>query len=140
MKIHLARNCEKVSNEIRTFWKEIILEEASNVRTQNRKQPQITKHFDSITSLPTAKTNELDQAILKAWVCCGFPFHTIENPFIIDLFRIVIPGYKLPSRDTLSGKLLDQETIRIEKKIEIELEKEKYLTSGNFFGRKFASL
>ncbi|RHZ83037.1 hypothetical protein Glove_99g230 [Diversispora epigaea] len=66
MKIHLARNCEKVSDEIRTFWKEIILEEASNVQIQNRKQPQITKHFDSITSLPTAKTNELDQAILKA--------------------------------------------------------------------------
>ncbi|RHZ83156.1 hypothetical protein Glove_99g365 [Diversispora epigaea] len=128
MKIHLARNCEKVSDEIRTFWKEIILEEASNVRIQNRKQPQITKHFDSITSLPTAKTNELDQAILKAWVCCGFPFQTIENPFIIDLFQIAISGYNLPSRLTLSGKLLEQEILRIEKKIENELEKDNHLT------------
>ncbi|RHZ82232.1 hypothetical protein Glove_110g41 [Diversispora epigaea] len=76
MKIHLARNCEK---------------------------PQITKHFDRITSVPITKSNEIDQAILKAWVCCEFPFQTIENPFIIDLFRISIPGYTLPSRDTLSG-------------------------------------
>ncbi|RHZ89906.1 hypothetical protein Glove_9g342 [Diversispora epigaea] len=76
---------------------------SSNVRIQNRKQPQITKHFDSITSLPTVKTNELDQAILKAWACCEFPFQTIENLFIIDLFRIAIPGYNLLSRLTLSG-------------------------------------
>ncbi|RHZ76488.1 hypothetical protein Glove_197g112 [Diversispora epigaea] len=123
-----SRNCKKVSDEIRTFWKEIILEEASNVQIQNRKQPQITKHFDSITSLPTAKTNELDQAILKAWVCCRFPFQTIENPFIINLFRIVIPGYNLPSRLTLFDKLLEQETLRIEKKIENKLEKDNHLT------------
>ncbi|RHZ84793.1 hypothetical protein Glove_74g304 [Diversispora epigaea] len=92
------------------------------------KQPQITKHFNSTTSLPIAKANELDQAILKAWVCCGFPFQTIENPFIIDLFRIAIPGYNLPSRTTLSDKLLDQETLRIEKKIDNELEKSNHLT------------
>ncbi|RHZ84790.1 hypothetical protein Glove_74g305 [Diversispora epigaea] len=130
MKIHLARNCEEVSDEIRTFWREIILEEASNTNVQTRKikQPQITKHFNSTTSLPIAKANELDQAILKAWVCCGFPFQTIENPFIIDLFRIAIPGYNLPSRTTLSDKLLDQETLRIEKKIDNELEKSNHLT------------
>ncbi|RHZ76909.1 hypothetical protein Glove_187g165 [Diversispora epigaea] len=130
MKIHLARNCKEVSDEIRTFWREIILEEASNTNVQTRKikQSQITKHFNSTTSLPIAKANELDQAILKAWVCCRFPFQTIENPFIIDLFRIAIPGYNLPSRTTLSDKLLDQETLRIEKKIDNELEKSNYLT------------
>ncbi|RHZ75498.1 hypothetical protein Glove_213g26 [Diversispora epigaea] len=84
-------------------------EEASNIYPQNVKQPQITKHFDCITSVPITKLNEIDQAILK----------TIENPFIIDLFRIAISEYTLPSRGTLSGKLLDQETIRIEKKLKM---------------------
>ncbi|CAG8640849.1 13124_t:CDS:2, partial [Gigaspora rosea] len=79
-----------------------------------------------------ADSNELDQAILKAWVCCGFSFNTIENPFIIDLFKLAIPGYILPSRYTFTGKLLDQKTIRIEKKIENELEKEDDLTLSMF--------
>ncbi|RHZ59086.1 hypothetical protein Glove_365g247 [Diversispora epigaea] len=158
-----------------SLWRENFLEEVSgsNIKSKSIKQPTITSHFNNTNSLPTSKTNKINQAILKAWVCCGFPFHTIENPFIIDLFRIAIPGYKLPSRDTLSailkawvccgfpfhtienpfiidlfriaipgyklpsrdtlsGKLLDQETIRIEKKIETELEKEKYLTISKY--------
>ncbi|CAG8588636.1 8367_t:CDS:2 [Diversispora eburnea] len=61
-------------------------------------------------------------------VCCGFLFQTIENLFIIDLFRITISGYILPSRTILSEKLLDQETIRIEKKIENDLKYSNYLT------------
>ncbi|RHZ49566.1 hypothetical protein Glove_519g96 [Diversispora epigaea] len=88
----------------------------SNTKSKSVKQPTITSHFNNTNSLPTSKANEINQTILKAWVCCGFPFHTIENPFIIDLFRIAIPGYKLPSRDIFSNKLLDQEIIRIKKK------------------------
>ncbi|RHZ55150.1 hypothetical protein Glove_420g87 [Diversispora epigaea] len=105
MKIHLARN--------------FLLEEASNIHPQNAKQPQITKHFDRITS-------------------------TIENLFIIDLFRIAIPGYTLPSRSTLSGKLLDQETIRIEKKIENNLEHSNHLTikkqTGTFMAEEIQKI
>ncbi|RHZ65590.1 hypothetical protein Glove_314g43 [Diversispora epigaea] len=105
MKIHLARNCEYVPDNIKALWRENFLEEVSesNIKSKSIKQPTITSHFNNTNSLSTSKTNEINQAILKAWVCCGFPFHTIENPFIIDLFRIAIPGYKLPSRDTLSG-------------------------------------
>ncbi|RHZ80758.1 hypothetical protein Glove_132g80 [Diversispora epigaea] len=134
IKIHLARNCEYVPNNIKALWRENFLEEVSrfNIKSKSIKQPTITSHFNNTNSLPTSKTNEINQAILKVWVCCGFPFHTIENPFIIDLFRIAIPGYKLPSCDTLSNKLLDQETIKIEKKIETELEKEKYLTISKY--------
>ncbi|CAG8637306.1 7974_t:CDS:1, partial [Diversispora eburnea] len=44
-----------------------LLEEASNIHPQNVKQPQITKHFDHITPIPITKSNEIDQALLKAW-------------------------------------------------------------------------
>ncbi|CAG8627349.1 4842_t:CDS:2, partial [Diversispora eburnea] len=128
MKIYLTRNCEYIFDEIKTYWRKVLLEETSNIHPQNAKQPQITKHFDHITPIPITKSNKIDQALLKAWVCCGFPFQTIENPFIINLFRIAIPGYTLFSRDILSGKLLDQETIQIEKKIENDLEYSNHLT------------
>ena len=74
----------------------------------------------------------MDQAILKTWVCYGFPFQTIENSFVIDLFQIAILGYTLPSRETLSGHLLDYEAIQIEQNIDAELEREENLTLSKY--------
>ncbi|CAG8689020.1 34390_t:CDS:2, partial [Gigaspora margarita] len=89
-----------------------LVEETSRPIAQAKsvKQSNITTHYQQITPISDTKANELDQAILKAWVCCEFSFCTIENPFIIDLFKLAIPGYTLPSRTTLSSRLLDQET------------------------------
>ncbi|CAG8736179.1 21837_t:CDS:2, partial [Gigaspora rosea] len=70
----------------------------------------------------------LNKAILKAWIICNFSFETIENPFIIDLFQLAIPGFDLPLRDRLSGRFIDQEVLRIDKRIDNDLEKEEYLT------------
>ncbi|CAG8576651.1 8928_t:CDS:2 [Diversispora eburnea] len=66
MKIHLARNCEYVPDNIKALWRENFLEEVSgsNIKSKSIKQPTITSHF-----------NNTNQATLKAWVCCGFPFH-----------------------------------------------------------------
>jgi len=52
----------------------------------------------------------------------GIPFEVIENPFILDLFKDLNPGYTPPSRFTLSGRLLDKEVARINNKIKNELE------------------
>ncbi|CAG8517747.1 17934_t:CDS:2 [Gigaspora rosea] len=99
MKVHLARTCNFVPEDI--------------------------KHT---TPISDTKAKELDQAILKAWVCYGFSFHTIENPFIINLFKLAIPGYTLLPHTILSGNLLEQENARIEKKITNNLKKAENLT------------
>ncbi|CAJ0646906.1 6381_t:CDS:2 [Entrophospora sp. SA101] len=46
---------------------------------------------------------------------------------IIDLFQIAAPGYNLPSREKLSGFLLESEAARIEQKVEFELDNEEIL-------------
>ncbi|RHZ69728.1 hypothetical protein Glove_279g1 [Diversispora epigaea] len=56
------------------------------------------------------------------------PFEVIENPFIIDFFHELNPGFTPPSRFTLSGRLLDQEISRINLKIDKELETSNNLT------------
>ncbi|CAG8738300.1 6672_t:CDS:2 [Gigaspora margarita] len=112
MKVHLARYCDNTPDDIKIKWRDYLAEGTSKpiARTKSVKQSNITTHYQQITPISDTKANELDQAILKAWVCCGFSFCTIENPFIIDLFKLAIPGYILPSRTTLSSRLLDQET------------------------------
>jgi BED zinc finger len=107
MKIHLARECQLISDEIKSFWRDQLALNLNNKKNKN--QPSITEHFQANNPISLSRTQLLDDAILKAWICCGFPFHTIENPFIIDLFKIAVPGYTLPSRRILSDRLLESE-------------------------------
>ncbi|CAG8575194.1 6803_t:CDS:1, partial [Racocetra fulgida] len=74
-----------------------LLAEGGSRPTKHSKQLSITTHYQYIVPISDSRATKLDQAILKAWICCGFAFCTIENPFIIDLFKIAIPRYTLPS-------------------------------------------
>ena len=62
----------------------------------------------------------------------GLPFGIIKNPFVIDLFKELNPSYNLPSRTTLSGRILDEELARVNTAIYQDLEKEEHLTLGKF--------
>ncbi|CAG8789868.1 35396_t:CDS:2, partial [Gigaspora margarita] len=73
----------------------------------------ITSHFSSDHPLPKATISQLDQKITKAWIIAGIPFDVIENPFIIDIFKEFLLAYNLPSRGTLSERLLDEEVVQI---------------------------
>ncbi|CAJ0890690.1 4130_t:CDS:2, partial [Entrophospora sp. SA101] len=90
--------------------------------------PPDINHFGSKKPLPLSVTERIDHALLKAWVIAGIPFEVIENPFVIDLFKELNPGYTPPSRTTLSGQLLDQEVARVNLNIEKELESSNNLT------------
>jgi hypothetical protein len=61
-------------------------------------------------------------------VCAGIPFETIDNPFIIDMFKTLNPNYQLPSRYTLSERILDEEIAKVERLIDAELKGESNLT------------
>ncbi|CAG8569369.1 11310_t:CDS:2, partial [Ambispora leptoticha] len=43
------------------------------------------------------------------WIMARISFSVIENPFIQDMFKEFQPGYHLPSRNILLGRLLDEE-------------------------------
>ncbi|CAG8777132.1 31710_t:CDS:2, partial [Gigaspora margarita] len=129
MRLHLARQCSNVPDDVKYFWRDFIVEEKTPTRKKTKyNQSEITALFQKIESIPEACVESLNKAILKAWVMYNFSFETIENPFIIDLFKLAIPGYDLPSRDKLSGCFLDQEVLKIDGRIDNELEDEANLT------------
>jgi hypothetical protein len=66
--------------------------------------------------------------MLKAWVAAGIPFSVIENPFIIDLFMRLNPGYIPPSRAILSGRILQEEALKVKTKINKTFEHSENLT------------
>ncbi|CAB4384468.1 unnamed protein product [Rhizophagus irregularis] len=52
---------------------------------------------------------------------CNIPFSIIENPWFIDLIKTLQPGYDPPSRQVLSGTLLESEISRVNIRIMNEL-------------------
>jgi len=69
-------------------------------------------------------------AVIKLFACCGIPFHIVENPFFIDLFRTLYPKYNSPCRQTLSEDMLNVEISHVITETTLKLSKENYLTLG----------
>jgi hypothetical protein len=133
LKAHLANECAPCPEEVSKYWCDKLVESKVNYTRQPSddasqpiqlplKQARITQHFGSDKPLPFQMNDRIDQSLTKAWIMAGIPFEVIENPFILDLFKDLNPGYTPPSRFTLSGRLLDKEVARINNKIKNELE------------------
>lgn len=58
----------------------------------------------------------------------NIPFEVIENPYIKNLFKGLNPAYVLPSRTTLSGRLLDEEVAHVQNNVNNDLENAEHLT------------
>jgi len=130
LKAHLANECSLCPENIKIYWRDKLAENENNyTRRQPLQNPlktpltqaKITQHFGSDAPLPPQVNDCIDRSLLKAWIMAGIPFKVIENPFVMDLFRTLNPGYVPPCRNTLSGRLLDEEVTRVNKKIESEL-------------------
>ncbi|CAG8808079.1 4486_t:CDS:2, partial [Gigaspora rosea] len=96
LEAHLALECPNVDSEIRQIY---LLRVAC--------RDNFEEQSENLAS--SKKTNSL----LKAFVVCGISFSIIENPFIIDLLQNLCPSYQPPSREVLSGRLLDQEYSKV---------------------------
>ena len=64
---------------------------------------------------------------------CNLPFHLITNPYFIDLLQQLRPAYKPPSRQVLSGRLLDLQVVKINQKLHQLFENNKNLTLGKIY-------
>ncbi|CAB4392255.1 unnamed protein product [Rhizophagus irregularis] len=143
MEVHLANECIQYPEEISRYWHEIIAnrqitytrnnqKSLPSLRPPNSTQSQITDHYKSDQSLLKSVVDRLDKKVLKAWIMAGIPFNVIENPFVIDLFKDLNPGYSLPSRTTLSDRLVTEEHIRVGLAINRDLEQSEHLTLGKY--------
>ena len=64
---------------------------------------------------------------------CNIPFSVIENSYFVDLIKTLQPGYDPPSRQILSGILLQAEVARVNVRITNELDNESNFTIGKEF-------
>jgi hypothetical protein len=153
LKRHLAYDCKKVDSDTRI---NVLMELAndngdsndeneddnydtasastSTTRTNKKRkasrlhsQSNITEHYEKFpTSL--SKEDQINKALFKMIVCCNLPFSLIEHPFFVEFIKTLRNTYSLPSRWILSNTLFDQETSKINLKINRIIDKEINIT------------
>lgn len=140
LQFHLANECNSCPEIIQTYYLGFITAKdtsTSEKTTSNKKQKPETQlgidDFYENRNLPESKINAINKALIKAFVCCGISFAIIDNPFFRELLYQLRPNYNPPSRKLLAGRLLDQETTRVNQEINKELENAENLTLGKLF-------
>ena len=127
LQIHLSKDCRKCSNEIQLKYLQMIVDAEENQdqvvntnkrhKTNQSQQTTLDDHWDDTTEIPDYRQKIIDKTWLKAFICCGIPFSIIENPFFVDAIKSLRSSYNPPSRNHLSGNLLNKEVIKINSKI-----------------------
>jgi hypothetical protein len=89
------------------------------------------QYYDN-SKITNSRQKIIDSTLIKVFVCCNIAFAIIENPFFMDLLKILCGGYIIPSRKKLATELLEQELARINLKVEKVLEITNNLTLGKY--------
>ena len=135
---HLASHCSQYPESVAIKYAKIITEEniqenhtfkhqkttnsSSSTSTSSTSIPtssiqsSIQQHFEN-TKITSSHQKDIDNALIKAFVCCNFAFAIIENPFFIELLKTLCPGYKPSLRRKLSIELLENEIAHVNLKI-----------------------
>jgi len=136
LQVHLACECEFVEENVKRRYMYIVSErdgvdeslEAAAYRSNTTQS--LESFWDKNEKLSKECSAVIDRSILKAFVVCGIPFRVIESPFFINMLKNLRSNYNPPSRGHLSTKLLSEEAVRVNMKIDNALERTNNLTLG----------
>lgn len=143
---HLALDCPNQNKDIIDFYTQIISNRQGRSQAVSQKivpgvelskkkrrlvgnQASLSEFLES-TKLTPQREDNINSALIKAFVVCNIPFHIISNPYFIDALRELRPGYQPPSRQLLAGRLLNAELIKVNQNIMNVLENTCNLTLG----------
>ena len=56
-----------------------------------------------------SRITHINHVLIKFFVACGISFKIVEYPFFINLLKELNGGYDSPTREMLSGQMLERE-------------------------------
>ncbi|CAF1415689.1 unnamed protein product [Adineta steineri] len=62
----------------------------------------------AIDRASSSRKREIDEAILKCTIDAGLPFNLFNHDAVVELLRLLEPGYIPPDRHTISSRIHDQ--------------------------------
>ncbi len=141
MEKHIMNDCSKVDNSIcdAVIYMVETRQAPPNFTGTKHKNSQIESDqttlddFYENSDLMKEWKEVIDKILIKAFVCCDLPWHLIEHPFIVKLFKQLWLNYNPPNWRTLTDTLLMKEILRVSVKCYNLLDNESNLTLGKNF-------
>lgn len=135
---HIANHCKKapgpvVREYLEKFSDETETENQKKKRKASVSQTFLEQSFRKVEELTSGYVNQINRALIKFFVCCGVSFQIVESPFFVDFLKLLNPSYVPPSRELLTGRLMEEELSKVNFKVAEELNHESNLTLGKFF-------
>jgi hypothetical protein len=127
---HLALHCNKCPNKVSSEFAKIVAEDDIK-KIPNENQSSLEEHYE-LKKISDGRQKTIDNALIKAFVCCNLAFNIIENPFFVEFLKVLCMGYEPPSRKKLSINLLQKELARVNIKTQSILEATNDLTLGKY--------
>jgi len=129
---HLSNHCQSAPAAVVRKYMTNIMErqdKPNKKRKLERGQQSMDDYHDS-TELCENRITRINRALVKFFIACGISFRVVEHPFFINLTKELNAGYDPPTREHLSGQMLERELAQVNSKIKSEIEKETHLTLG----------
>lgn len=144
---HIANHCKEAPGlVVREYLEKFSETETETGTSQNKKrkatvsgntQSILEQSFRKVEELTSGYVNQINRALIRFFVCCGVSFRIVESPFFVELLKLLNPSYTPPSRELLTGRLMEEELSKVNFKVAEELKNENNLTLGKFFFFKF---
>ncbi|GES93878.1 ribonuclease H-like domain-containing protein [Rhizophagus clarus] len=91
-------------------------------------QLTLNEFHDKDQPLPKGKSDRIDKALTRFFICCGVSFQIVESPFFLDFLQELNSAYNPPSRNILTNRLFEEELGYVNSKVLREMEATKNLT------------
>ena len=75
-----------------------------------------------VISTPSQTKDKIDEAVAECVFGCNLPFAIVEHPLFRKMLETLRPGYKPPSRKTLSNGLLEQVHGKLQASMKVKLQ------------------
>ena len=141
---HIANHCKEALGSVVRKYLGKFSETETEIETENTQkkrkktvsgieQTSLEQSFRRIEELTSGYVNQINRALIRFFVCCGISFRIVESPFFVELLKLLNPLYMSPSRELLTGRLMEEELSKVNFKVAEELKNENNLTLGKFF-------
>lgn len=87
-----------------------------------RTQPSIREYAHSMKSVPTRRAELYDEQIVRMIAKGCYPFSLVEDEEFKKFIYMLCPGYKLPTRKTLSQSLIPKMFKKQEENVKLKME------------------
>ncbi|XP_074106158.1 uncharacterized protein LOC141531947 [Cotesia typhae] len=127
MEIHLTK-CNKCPDAIKESYVAAKNCNSSLLKDLSSKKTSQSNLNNFIDKIPIEKKDKMDKMLARTVYSSCSPFRLVENDYLKKFLKLSSPGYIPPSKDQLSGRLLDEEYQLLKSVMKNKLENANSLT------------